>query len=411
MRRRAALLRAGRSAGAPVMLPPTHDDARLGHRRARRRCSRSSASGAASSSARWRSPASPPGRCSARASGRCCCPSGSRSPYAPLFALVGALLAGALLASGLERLGARLRRGLPLPGLGVLDGALGALLSAALALGVAWLAGAVVLQTPALRRPAPRRPALGDAARRSTTCCRRRGRSSTRSRASTRCRRSAAPARTSPRPRARCCAGPACAPRRRAWCACSGPRAGSGSRAPAGSPAPGLVVTNAHVVAGEQDTVVQLGGTGAEPATPRSHASTCATTSRCCASAGSTRRRWRSPATRRPAPAARSSASRSTARSTSSPRRIGATRTVISEDAYGRGPVRRGDDAAARARAQRQLRRARGRRRRPRADDRLRRHDAAARRGGFGVAERRRRGAPLAAARARGTVSSGPCAR
>src|SRR3954451_20936282 len=36
-------------------------------------------------------------------------PEGSRSPYAPLFALAGALLLGGLLASGLEQLGARLR--------------------------------------------------------------------------------------------------------------------------------------------------------------------------------------------------------------------------------------------------------------------------------------------------------------
>src|SRR5262249_50678056 len=54
-------------------------------------------------------------------------PDGSRSPYAPLFGLAGALLAGGLLASGLERLGAIVRGGLRLPGLGALDGALGAL--------------------------------------------------------------------------------------------------------------------------------------------------------------------------------------------------------------------------------------------------------------------------------------------
>ena len=38
-------------------------------------------------------------------------PQGSSSPYAPAFGLVGALLAGAILASGLEGLGWRLRRG------------------------------------------------------------------------------------------------------------------------------------------------------------------------------------------------------------------------------------------------------------------------------------------------------------
>jgi S1-C subfamily serine protease len=72
---------------------------------------------------------------------------GSASPYAPAFGLVGALLAGAILASGLEGLGFRLRRILVLPGLGVLDGVLGALLSAALGLAIAWILAAVVVQT------------------------------------------------------------------------------------------------------------------------------------------------------------------------------------------------------------------------------------------------------------------------
>jgi S1-C subfamily serine protease len=72
---------------------------------------------------------------------------GSASPYAPAFGLVGALLAGAILASGFEGVGFRLRRTLLLPGLGVLDGALGALLSAALGLAIAWILAAVVVQT------------------------------------------------------------------------------------------------------------------------------------------------------------------------------------------------------------------------------------------------------------------------
>jgi S1-C subfamily serine protease len=72
---------------------------------------------------------------------------GSASPYAPAFGLVGALLAGAILATGLEGVGFRLRRTLVLPGMGVLDGALGALLSAALGLAIAWILAAVVVQT------------------------------------------------------------------------------------------------------------------------------------------------------------------------------------------------------------------------------------------------------------------------
>ncbi|ADB50228.1 MarP family serine protease [Conexibacter woesei] len=78
-------------------------------------------------------------------------PDESHSPYAPLFALAGALLVGGLLSSVLETVGMRARRVLRLPGLGLLDGLLGALLTAALALGLVWIAGAVVLQTPGIR--------------------------------------------------------------------------------------------------------------------------------------------------------------------------------------------------------------------------------------------------------------------
>ena len=44
-------------------------------------------------------------------------PDGSESPYAPLFGLLGALVAGALLATGFEGVGSWLRRQVPVPGL------------------------------------------------------------------------------------------------------------------------------------------------------------------------------------------------------------------------------------------------------------------------------------------------------
>lgn len=74
-------------------------------------------------------------------------PGGSGSPYAPVFGLAGALLAGAILATGLEAFGLRLRRFLVLPGLGVIDGVLGALLSGALGLAIAWILAAVIVHT------------------------------------------------------------------------------------------------------------------------------------------------------------------------------------------------------------------------------------------------------------------------
>jgi uncharacterized membrane protein required for colicin V production len=76
-------------------------------------------------------------------------PQGSASPYAPAFGLVGALLAGAILATGLEGVGWRLRRTTKLiPGIGLLDGALGGLLSAAVGLGIVWIVAAVAAQIP-----------------------------------------------------------------------------------------------------------------------------------------------------------------------------------------------------------------------------------------------------------------------
>jgi S1-C subfamily serine protease len=71
---------------------------------------------------------------------------GSSSPYAPAFGLAGAVLAGGILATGLEGLGLRLRGGLRLAGIGLLDGAVGALFSAAVGLGVVWIAAAVLAQ-------------------------------------------------------------------------------------------------------------------------------------------------------------------------------------------------------------------------------------------------------------------------
>jgi uncharacterized membrane protein required for colicin V production len=79
---------------------------------------------------------------------------GSESPYAPMFGLLGALAAGAVLAIGFEGLGARLRGRMDVPGLAVADGALGALLTAAVGLGVMWVLGAMAVSggSPDMRR-------------------------------------------------------------------------------------------------------------------------------------------------------------------------------------------------------------------------------------------------------------------
>jgi len=60
-------------------------------------------------------------------------------------ALVGALAAGAVLAFGFEGLGARLRARMRTPAAAALDGAGGALLTACVGLGIVWVLGAVAL--------------------------------------------------------------------------------------------------------------------------------------------------------------------------------------------------------------------------------------------------------------------------
>ncbi|HEY5054199.1 MAG TPA: CvpA family protein, partial [Solirubrobacterales bacterium] len=74
---------------------------------------------------------------------------GSESAYAPLFAAIGALLVGAVVAVTLESLAlglrARMIRGHRLH---LADGAGGAALVASVALGLAWIFGAVALHAP-----------------------------------------------------------------------------------------------------------------------------------------------------------------------------------------------------------------------------------------------------------------------
>lgn len=79
---------------------------------------------------------------------------GSRSPYAPLVTLGAALILGGALATGGEALGFHLRRKLG-GRLGALDGVGGAALVACVGLGLAWIAGAVALQTPGARQIRP----------------------------------------------------------------------------------------------------------------------------------------------------------------------------------------------------------------------------------------------------------------
>jgi S1-C subfamily serine protease len=82
---------------------------------------------------------------------------GRESAWAPAFALVGAIIAGGVLAAGFEGVGSRLRARLRSPAFATLDGALGAVLTGCVGLLVAWVLGAVALRAgPDIRRDVQR---------------------------------------------------------------------------------------------------------------------------------------------------------------------------------------------------------------------------------------------------------------
>jgi S1-C subfamily serine protease len=76
---------------------------------------------------------------------------GTQSTYAPLLEMIGGVAGGALVATALERVARGLRRSLVLPGLGLADGVLGGVFGALLALGVAWVVASAAVHLPTSR--------------------------------------------------------------------------------------------------------------------------------------------------------------------------------------------------------------------------------------------------------------------
>ncbi|HEX4364383.1 MAG TPA: MarP family serine protease [Solirubrobacteraceae bacterium] len=76
---------------------------------------------------------------------------GNDSPFAPLFGLLGALFGGVILSALTERAGGSLRSGIRSPAFAAFDGLAGAALAVVLAVGLAWLTSVIVLQTPGVR--------------------------------------------------------------------------------------------------------------------------------------------------------------------------------------------------------------------------------------------------------------------
>jgi Trypsin-like peptidase domain/Colicin V production protein len=267
-------------------------------------------------------------------------PDGASSPYAPVFGLAGALLAGAILATGLEGIGFSIRRRMPGgQALTVVDGLLGAALTACLALGIAWIAGAVALQTPGardLRRDIqrstilkelnavlpPSGPILNALARFDPSP------------------NVDGPEADVKAPRGSILRDPDVRRAKRSVVRVLGTACGLGIQGSGWVAAPGVVVTNAHVVAGEDDTVVQEGLDGRKlDAVPIAYDPT------------------NDIAVLRvdalDAPALRLSSSPKSGRAAGilgypengpydpKPGRLGETRTVQTQDAYGDGPVQR----------------------------------------------------------------------
>ncbi len=184
---------------------------------------------------------------------------GSHSQYAPLFGLLGALLAGGVLASGLEGVGVHVRSALRLPGLHTVDGLLGAALTACVGLGVAWIVGAVALESSgsaSLRRDIQRSAILSElnqllppsgpilnALARFDPLPSVNG-----------------PEAQVPPPTRGILAVPAVRAAFPSVVRVIGTACGLGIEGTGWVAAPDLVVTNAHVVAGENDTTVQLDG-------------------------------------------------------------------------------------------------------------------------------------------------------
>jgi S1-C subfamily serine protease len=186
-------------------------------------------------------------------------PGGSHSQYAPLFGLLGALLAGGVLASGFEGLAVHARALLRLPGLRTVDGMLGAMLTACVGLGIAWIIGAIAAQSSSsenlradIQRSAilrglnqllpPSGPILNALSRFDPLPSVR------------------GPAADVPPPRRGILATRGVITARSSVVRVVGTACGLGIEGSGWVGAPGLVVTNAHVVAGESDTVVQIGG-------------------------------------------------------------------------------------------------------------------------------------------------------
>jgi hypothetical protein len=264
---------------------------------------------------------------------------GSHSPYAPLFALLGAVMLGGVFASGLELLGFHLRRRLG-ERIGLLDGVGGSLLVACLGLLLVWIGGAVALQTPGareLREPIqrsailkqlnellpPSGPVLQALARFDPFPS------------------ISGPSADVPPPNAKIARDRDVAAAGRSVVRLLGTACGLGVQGSGWVAGQGMVVTNAHVVAGQDDTTVQVSGEGpgldaqAVWFDPRNDLSVLRVPGLSGVPALSMN------AGAEPGESAAVLGFPENGPFDVEPARLGQTATVLTQDAYGRGPVER----------------------------------------------------------------------
>jgi S1-C subfamily serine protease len=199
-------------------------------------------------------------------------PEGSHSPYAPATALAGALLIGGIAAVSLEGLAVSVRRRLlgasgRQRAVALADASGGAVLLVALALGLAWLFGAVALNAPGAKnlRDAVQQSAILKALNNAFPP------SSNLINALHRIDPGGAVTGASPdvaAPDSKVARDPDVRRDEASVVRVLGTACGLGVEGSGWIAAPGLVVTNAHVVAGETDTTVNPAAGGSLDATP-----------------------------------------------------------------------------------------------------------------------------------------------
>ena len=184
---------------------------------------------------------------------------GSRSPWAPAFGLLGALLVGSTLAGLFEAFGTPVRRSLAaMPWFGAADGALGAVLVAVAGLGVVWILGALAVQSGSYRmRQEVQRSAI---LQRLNTILPPSGPLLNSLRALDPFPRIDGPEARVAAPRAGIARDADVQEAAASVVKVLGTACGLGVEGSGWVAGAGLVVTNAHVVAGEDDTRVLLGG-------------------------------------------------------------------------------------------------------------------------------------------------------